>query len=65
MEMMQLIQLQSFTHGENDAADSTAYFTANLNYAVESTASLKMAENYAVESTASLHIFHYESLVLF
>ena len=27
---MQLIQLQSFTHEKNDAADSTAYFAANV-----------------------------------
>ena len=49
---MQLIQLHTCFHGNKDAADSTAYFTAIFNYAVDSTAQFKLEVKYAVESAA-------------
>ena len=62
---MKLIQLQSFHHGANDAADSAACFhsggavprgtrwhSPEWKHVGESAASFSPCENYAVESTA-------------
>ena len=57
MEIMQLIQLHSFHHGENDAADSAFLFSADFSEATSDFVMRNMIhnkkyENYAVDSAA-------------